>query len=501
MKLTRHKIRKLHKQKNQSLKRIKDGSKPKHHKKYNNNTFRQKNRVDDSDSNKNIARFRLSHLFNKTLKSYIPAKELARINKKYKENRYQRRIRKMIPDGKRTGIMTGGADEPRAAPLGWELLYDPQGRPFYGNPTLKITQYEYPELPPGWEVLYDPNGQPYYGNKTLNITQWEFPSPDTPGQQSPATPGQQSPATPGLSPATNTILPKKEEIKEVDARDSLGNWYKAYIIKHFKFDVVPELPEMLKVHFVGWGVGNDENIPVVKEAERIRPRTPDAKTGQLITTQKDDTIDGVIALYTENEMTRSKEKAEAEAREFKQDQPTGATAPPMEDEGGEDSEDSEGGEGGEDSEDGEKKKDEAAEVKPAGKCSDKIKTPYAQMINLQVKADDEGEISVTVDPVSTGIGGLPGILNRGQEPVTPAPADTPAGGQQPPVTPGNEPAGVQQQQPPAGGQQPPVISGTSTSGPSTPGPGNSATVGGARHTRRKKYAKRGNKRKMTITRK
>jgi hypothetical protein len=148
-----------------------------------------------------------------------------------------------------------------------------------------------------------------------------------------------------------------------------------------------------------------------------------------------------------------------------------------------------GGEGGE------KKKDEAAEVKPAGKCSDKIKTPYAQMINLQVKANDEGEMSVTVDPVSTGIDGLPGILNRGQEPVTPAPADTPAGSQQPPVTPGNEPAGGQQ--PPAGGQQPPVTSGTST-----PGPGNStATVGGARHTRRKKYAKRGNKRKMTITRK
>lgn len=481
MKLTRHKIRKLHKQKNQSLKRIKDGSKPKHHKKHNNNTFRQKNRVDDSDSNKNIARFRLSHLFNKTLKSYIPAKELARINKKYKENRYQRRIRKMmrkmIPDGKRPGIMTGGVGEPRPAPPGWEVLYDPQGLPYYGNPTLKITQYEYPEIPPGWEVLYDANRQPYYGNKTLNITQWAFPSPaTTPGQQSPATPGQQSPDSP---------LPKKEEIKEVDARDSLGNWYKAYIIKHFKFDVVPELPEMLKVHFVGWGVDTDENIPVVKEAERIRSRTPDAKTGQLID-QKDNTIDGVIALYTEIEMTRSKEKAEAEAREFKQDQPTGATAPPMEDEGGEDSED---GEDGEDGEGGEEKKDEAAEVKPAGKCNDKIKTPYAQTITLQVKADDDGEMSVTVDPpVSTGIDGLPGILNRGQEPVTPAPADTPAGGQQPPVTPGNEPAG---------GQQPPVISGTST-----PGPGNStATGGGARHTRRKKYAKRGNKRKMTITRK
>ena len=75
MKLTRHKIRKLHKQKIQSLKRIKYGNKPKHHKKHN-NTFRQKNRVDDSDgnknnnnnNNKNITRFGLSHLFNKTCK-------------------------------------------------------------------------------------------------------------------------------------------------------------------------------------------------------------------------------------------------------------------------------------------------------------------------------------------------------------------------------------------------------------------------------------------------
>lgn len=306
MKLTRNKIRKLHKQKIQSLKRIKYGNKPKHHKKHN-NTFRQKNRVDYSDGNKNI-----NHLFNKTLKSYIPAKELARINKKYKENRYQRRIRKMIPDGKRNGIMTGGAYLP--LPDGWEVLFDTQNRPYYGNQTLKITQWVYPGvLPPGWEVLFDANRQPFYGNPTLNITQYDFPSPAT---------------TPGLSPVT----------------------------------------------------------------------TPSATAAPM------------------DESTKENDEA-------------------------------------------------AAEAKLKGECNNEIKTPYAQTINLQVKADDDGEMSIIVNPVSTGIDGLSGILNRGQEPVTPAPADIQAGGQQPPVT-----------------------------------PGNTAAVGGARHTRRK-YAKRGNKRKMTIRRK
>ena len=457
MKLTRNKIRKLHKQKIQSLKRIKYGNKPKHYKKHN-NTFRQKNRIDDS-------RFGLSHLFNKTLKSYIPAKELARINKKYKENRYQRRIRKMIPDGKRNGIMTGGASLP--LPDGWEVLFDTQNRPYYGNQTLKITQWVYPGvLPPGWEVLFDANRQPFYGNRTLGITQWIFPS------------AEEGPAP--LSPATNTMLPKKEEIKEVDARDSVGNWYKAYIIKRFNFDDDQKLPAMLRVHFVGWGIDTDEYIPVVKQKERIKPRTPDAKTGQL-TGLKDTTVDGVIALYTETEMNNSKGKAEEAAKKFKEDYPSVSIVEESSTdeggEGGEDGEGGEGGEGGEKDEKEEKDKAAAAEAKPAGKCSDKIKTPYAQMITLQVKADDEGEMSVIVNPVSTGIDGLPGILARGQEPPV-TPGNAPAGGQQPPVAPGNAPAG---------GQQPPVTPG------SGPGPGNTAAVGG-RHTRRKK-AKKGNKRK------
>jgi hypothetical protein len=443
-------------------------------------------------------------LFNKTLKSYIPAKELARINKKYKENRYQRRIRKMmrkiIPDGKRHGIMTGGAPLPLPLPDGWEVFFDDNGKPYYGNQTLKITQWVYPgELPEGWEVLFDANRQPFYGNPNTRTTQWVFPSaegpttqspattpgpqspgPQSPGPQSPATtPGPQSPATPPPSP--DSILPQKGEIKEVDAKDSLGIWYKGYIIKRFKFDVVPAVPEMLKVHFVGWGIDTDEYIPAAKEGDRIKPRTPDAATGQLTPTQKDDTIDGVVALYTADHMTRAKEKAQEAAKKFKEEEASKqkdkpaqseASAPPMD---GEEDDNTGDGQDKGDNKDG-KTNEAAAKSKPLGKCKDEIKTPYAQAITLQVKADDEGELSVTVDPTSVGINGLPEILNRGQEPVTPA-------NQQPPVTPVT-----------------PVASASPQDTVLPPSKIETATVGGARRTRRK-HAKRGNKRKLTRSRK
>ena len=485
----------------QAGKRIKYGNKPKHHKKHN-NTFRQKNRVDHSDGNKEITR--LSHLFNKTLKSYIPAKELARINKKYKENRYQRRIRKMmrkiIPDGKQKGIMTGGAGEivvtgfdtgdENVLPPGWEKLTQ-GGKTYYGNRKINNTQWQHPRptlnppLPDGWEIIVK-DRELFYGNPTLKIAQWNHPAlepvpPATPAL-SPATPAQ-SPATIPQSPATTpaateSILPKKGEIKEVDAKDSLGNWYKGYIIKRFKFDVVPAVPEMLKVHFVGWGIDTDEYIPAAKETERTRSRTSDAATGQLTPTQKDDTIDGVVALYTADHMTRAKEKAEEEAKKFKEEeaskqknqpaQTPQESAPPMEkDDDDNNNNDQDKG----DNKDG--KTDEAAEVKPTGKCKDEIKTPYAQAITLQVKANEEGELSVTVDPTSVGIDGLPEILNRGQEPVTPA-------NQQPPVT--------------------PVASAPPQDTVLPPSKIETATVGGARRTRRK-HAKRGNKRKLTRSRK
>ena len=92
MKLSRNKIRKLYKQRNQSLKRVKHYNKPKQYKKY--TTFRRKqtdastlisaNNSHDSD---NLTINRLSHLFKKTLKTYIPKYELSRLIKKYKNKR------------------------------------------------------------------------------------------------------------------------------------------------------------------------------------------------------------------------------------------------------------------------------------------------------------------------------------------------------------------------------------------------------------------------------
>lgn len=40
--------------------------------------------------------------------------------------------------------------QPHLQPLppGWELLVDSSGRPYYGNPSLRITQYQHPALQP-----------------------------------------------------------------------------------------------------------------------------------------------------------------------------------------------------------------------------------------------------------------------------------------------------------------------------------------------------------------
>lgn len=42
--------------------------------------------------------------------------------------------------------------------------------------TLSIDQSHPPPLPPGWEVLVDSSGRPYYGNPTLRVTQYQHPA-------------------------------------------------------------------------------------------------------------------------------------------------------------------------------------------------------------------------------------------------------------------------------------------------------------------------------------
>jgi hypothetical protein len=112
-------------------------------------------------------------------------------------------------------------------PPGWEELREPSGRVYYGNPALKLVQYErplpanihhaafapvtlnavsptagaaafavassvlaapcappgqvqalpLPPLPPGWEELREPSGRVYYGNPAFKLVQYERPLP------------------------------------------------------------------------------------------------------------------------------------------------------------------------------------------------------------------------------------------------------------------------------------------------------------------------------------
>lgn len=95
MKLSRNKIRKLYKQKNQSFKRGKNNSnnQPKRFKKQ--YTFRQN--ISDTNSfennhNDNHTIHTLSKLLNKTVKTYIPKFELSRLIDKYKNIRRRRKF-------------------------------------------------------------------------------------------------------------------------------------------------------------------------------------------------------------------------------------------------------------------------------------------------------------------------------------------------------------------------------------------------------------------------
>lgn len=96
-----------------------------------------------------------------------------------------------------------------ALPPGWEVLADSSGRPYYGNPTLKITQYQHPGVAPArsqspfilqfqqppafqqpranaapfgvasaqaspWQRCTDAYGRRYILNTITGETQWEY---------------------------------------------------------------------------------------------------------------------------------------------------------------------------------------------------------------------------------------------------------------------------------------------------------------------------------------
>jgi len=119
---------------------------------------------------------------------------------------------------------------------------------------------------------------------------------------------------PNLLPLT------QDQIKEIDAVDSNGTAYKAYLIRKFKFD--GGLPTMNLVHFMGWGKGYDEYIPEPKASTRIFERGKYDKQPAPITGQekgRDDTLDLVMKLYEKDDMAKLEGKARTAAQEYKDD--------------------------------------------------------------------------------------------------------------------------------------------------------------------------------------
>ena len=89
------------------------------------------------------------------------------------------------PDGNVQEVRpTSEAPEPIPSsplPPGWEYLKDKSGRISYGNPTLKIVQWDRPDdLPSGWkEFREEASGKLYYKN-TSGIVQYDRPLPPLP---------------------------------------------------------------------------------------------------------------------------------------------------------------------------------------------------------------------------------------------------------------------------------------------------------------------------------
>ena len=120
----------------------------------------------------------------------------------------------------------------------------------------------------------------------------------------------------------------KDDIKEIDAFDSQRNRYKAYLIRKFAFS---DLPDMNLVHFMGWGTPTDEYIPepeayntINAEKSRILPRDDKSKTGNG--GMADKTIDDVMKIYKDENISILEGKAKARAEEYNKEHPSAAEA-------------------------------------------------------------------------------------------------------------------------------------------------------------------------------
>ena len=156
--------------------------------------------------------------------------------------------------------------------------------PFYGVPMYAQSAYpqqalapqppqqHLPQLPAGWELLYDSAGRVYYGCPSRRHVQWKFPYEHVQAALAPAFASAALINKP-LPESVSVSVPAQPDVEEVDAMDSRGVWYQAFIVKRDEQEAL--------VHFSGWGKDTAEHIRLSDFSKRIRARSASTATGQL----------------------------------------------------------------------------------------------------------------------------------------------------------------------------------------------------------------------------
>ena len=153
---------------------------------------------------------------------------------------------------------------------------------------------------------------------TQAVTQAATPAATTEPANTSEVPESTTPAATSVN--TNIEPLKKEQIKEIDAINTLGIPWKAYLIRKFIFnDKDKDLENMNLVHLMGFGTASDEYIPESEESKRIFERGANKNITPSIgqNSNMDDTIDKVVTLYQSEDMAKLEEKAREKAKEYK----------------------------------------------------------------------------------------------------------------------------------------------------------------------------------------
>ncbi|CAF0861791.1 unnamed protein product [Rotaria sp. Silwood1] len=86
----------------------------------------------------------------------------------------------IIPDRQQTGTKneTSLTELKEQLPPGWELRYDPLGRPYYVDHNRRRTTWSLKQetLPSGWEERVDNRGRVYYVDHNTRTTTWKLPT-------------------------------------------------------------------------------------------------------------------------------------------------------------------------------------------------------------------------------------------------------------------------------------------------------------------------------------